>query len=605
MKLLIYGGKGWIGNQFISILKENNISYNISELRVDNTEEIKDEIDKIKPTHLVSFIGRTHGEGFTTIDYLEQKGKIYENVRDNLFSPLSLALLAKEKNIHFTYLGTGCIFSYPEEHSKEEKNGFTEESLPNFFGSSYSVVKGFTDRLMKSFENNTLNLRIRMPITDSFNPRNFITKITTYEKICSIPNSMTVLPEVLPFVLDMMKKKTTGTINLTNPGLITHNEILEMYREIVEPDFTWKNFTMEEQGKILASERSNNFLETTKLENLYPVDHIKIAVKKCLKRYKDSIKPRLLITGGCGFIGSNFINHYFSKDKFSVLVNIDVLNYCSDINNINEKIRNHSKYKFYQTDIANKEEIRNILRKHRITQVIHFAAQSHVDNSFNSSLQFTQDNVLGTHVLLEESRLHGLIERFIHVSTDEVYGGLETNSNEKIETSVLCPTNPYAATKAGAELIAQSYYHSFQFPVIITRGNNVFGQNQYPEKAIPKFIKLLKNNQKITIHGDGSCIRDFIHVNDVTKAFEIILEKGKIGEIYNIGCDDKNQISILNLAKLLIKKIKSCENYDEWIEYIEDRPFNDKRYNISSEKLKTLGWETEMELETGLNNLIK
>jgi len=316
-------------------------------------------------------------------------------------------------------------------------------------------------------------------------------------------------------------------------------------------------------------------------------------------------KNNILITGGCGFIGSNFINHYFSKDNFSVLVNIDVLNYCSDINNVDEKIRNHSKYKFYQTDITNKEEIRNILRKHRITHVIHFAAQSHVDNSFNSSLQFTQDNILGTHILLEESRLHGLIERFVHVSTDEVYGGLEENSGEKIETSVLCPTNPYAATKAGAELIAQSYYHSFKFPVIITRGNNVFGQNQYPEKAVPKFINLLKNNQKITIHGDGSCIRDFIHVDDVAKAFEIILEKGKVGEIYNIGCDDKNQISVLDLAKLLIKKIKSCENYDDWIEYIEDRPFNDKRYNISSEKLKVLGWNMRIGLEEGLDLLLE
>lgn len=315
-------------------------------------------------------------------------------------------------------------------------------------------------------------------------------------------------------------------------------------------------------------------------------------------------KNNILVTGGCGFIGSNFINHYFPKDNFSVLVNVDVLNYCSDINNVNEEIRNHSKYNFYQTDITNKEEIRNILRKHRITHIIHFAAQSHVDNSFNSSLQFTQDNILGTHILLEESRLHGLIERFVHVSTDEVYGGLEENSSEKIETSVLCPTNPYAATKAGAELIAQSYYHSFKFPVITTRGNNVFGQNQYPEKAVPKFINLLKNNQKITIHGDGSCIRDFIHVDDVAKAFEIILEKGKVGEIYNIGCDDKNQISILNLAKLLIKKIKSCENYDDWIEYIEDRPFNDKRYNISSEKLKVLGWNMRIGLEEGLDLLL-
>lgn len=604
MNLLIYGGNGWIGNQFVTILKERNIKYHISGLRVDNTEEITKEIDELKPTHLVSFIGRTHGEGYTTIDYLEQKGKIYENVRDNLFSPLTLAIIAKERNIHFTYLGTGCIFSYPEGHSRKEEDGFTEESLPNFFGSSYSVVKGFTDRLMSYFKENTLNLRIRMPITDSYNGRNFITKITSYEKICSIPNSMTVLPELLPLVVEMIKENKTGTINLTNPGLITHNRILELYQQIVDPNFEWKNFTIEEQSQILKSERSNNFLETDKLTSLYKVDHIEEAVRKCLHNYKKSLKPGILVTGGCGFIGSNFINHYFQKDNFSTLVNVDILNYCSDKNNIDEEIRNNSKYKFYRTDISNRGEIRTILRKHRITHVIHFAAQSHVDNSFNSSLQFTQDNVLGTHVLLEESRLHGLIEKFIHVSTDEVYGGLEEVLNEKIETSVLCPTNPYAATKAGAELIAQSYYHSFKFPVIITRGNNVFGKNQYPEKAIPKFISLLKDNKKITIHGDGSCIRDFIHVDDVTRAFEIVLEKGEIGEIYNIGCNDKNNISILDLAKLLITKIKPGEDYKDWLEYVEDRPFNDKRYNISSNKLHNLGWCMSISLEEGLRNLI-
>lgn len=604
MKLLIYGGKGWIGNQFVNILKKKNINYHISNLRVDNTEEIKREIEEIKPTHIVSFIGRTHGEGYTTIDYLEQKGKIYENVRDNLFSPLTLAIIAKERNIHFTYLGTGCIFSYPEGHSRREEHGFKEESLPNFFGSSYSVVKGFTDRLMSCFKENTLNLRIRMPITDSYNGRNFITKITSYEKICSIPNSMTVLPELLPLVIEMIKENRTGTINLTNPGLITHNRILEMYREIVDPNFEWKNFTIEEQSEILKSERSNNFLETDKLTSLYKVDHIEEAVRKCLHNYRKSLKPGILVTGGCGFIGSNFINHYFKKDNFTSLVNVDILNYCADINNVTESIRNNPKYKFYKTDISNREEIRSILRKHRITEVIHFAAQSHVDNSFNSSLQFTQDNVLGTHVLLEESRLHGLIKKFVHVSTDEVYGGLEEESEQKIETSVLCPTNPYAATKAGAELIARSYYHSFKFPVIITRGNNVFGKNQYPEKVIPKFISLLKDNKKITIHGDGFCIRDFIHIEDVTRAFEIVLEKGEIGEIYNIGCDDKNQISILDLAKLLIRKLKPGEDYENWLEYIEDRPFNDKRYNISNNKLYSLGWSMNIEFEEGLDTLI-
>ena len=241
---------------------------------------------------MVSFIGRTHGKigdkQYTTIDYLEQEGKLQENVRDNLYSPLLLSMICKNHNIHYTYLGTGCIFKFDECHPfGKEENGFTECSQPNFFGSSYSIVKGFTDKLMHIFDDHVLNLRIRMPITGEKNTRNFITKITTYEKICSVPNSMTVLPELLQYVVDMMKNKTTGTINLTNPGLISHNEILEMYKEIVDPTFTWQNFNIEEQRSILAAERSNNYLDTTKIETLFPgIDNIKVAVKKCLCKYE-------------------------------------------------------------------------------------------------------------------------------------------------------------------------------------------------------------------------------------------------------------------------------------------------------------------------------
>ena len=292
MKILIFGGNGWIGNQFVKILKKQNVEFKIGNSRVDNEILLSDEIEEYSPTHIISFIGRTHGKindkVYSTIDYLEQKGKLYENIRDNLFSPLLLSEICKNMAIHFTYLGTGCIFNFDEEHPfGKEENGFIEDSLPNFFGSSYSIVKGFTDRLMKLYDSNTLNLRIRMPITEEKNPRNFITKITNYEYICSIPNSMTVLPELLPLVLDMMNKRLTGTINLTNPGLITHNEILEMYKNIVNPNFTWKNFTKEEQYKILDSDRSNNFLDTKKLEYLYPhILNIKDSVKKCLLNYK-------------------------------------------------------------------------------------------------------------------------------------------------------------------------------------------------------------------------------------------------------------------------------------------------------------------------------
>ena len=618
MFVLIYGSKGWIGQQFITVLEKSKVPFVCGSARVDNDMDVIKEIEWFEPTHVVSFIGRTHGKigekVYSTIDYLEQPDTLFENVRDNLFSPLLLAEICSKRNIHYTYLGTGCIFKFDEEHPMDG-TGFTEESLPNFFGSSYSVVKGFTDRLMHLYEDSVLNLRIRMPITGEKNVRNFITKIVTYEKVCSVPNSMTVLPELLPYALQMMQRGVTGTVNLTNPGLISHNEILKMYKEIVDSSFTWKNFSQEEQRAILAADRSNNLLETDKLKSMFPeVKHIRDAVKDCLIHYKNSLKTKkpvhLLVTGGCGFIGSNFINYYFPKGKVDTLVNLDAMHYCANKHNVAENVRKNKGYVLVEGNLCNEVLVKNVLTKHNITHVIHFAAQSHVQNSFEDSLVFTKDNILGTHVLLEACRKYGKIEKFIHVSTDEVYGESMNKVDEqcKTEHSVLCPTNPYAATKAGAELIAQSYNHSYKMPVIITRGNNVYGPNQYPEKLIPRFIKLLKEGKKVTIQGNGSSVRAFLHAYDTAKAFECILEKGSIGEIYNIGCDEGMEYSVIDVAKILIKSIKKIDSndfdYNGWIEYVEDRPFNDQRYYISNQKLKDLGWNIEVGFMDGLNKML-
>ena len=181
---------------------------------------------------------------------------------------------------------------------------------------------------------------------------------------------------------------------------------------------------------------------------------------------------------------------------------------------------------------------------------------------------------------------------------------LDVDENHKTEHSILCPTNPYAATKAAAELIAQSYNHSFKMPIIITRGNNVYGPNQYPEKLIPRFIKLLKENKKVTVQGDGKCVRAFLHAYDTSSAFETILIKGEIGEIYNIGCDENMEYSVLDIAKILIKHIKNTDDYNKWIEFIEDRPFNDKRYYISNKKLKDLGWNIKINFVDGIKDLV-
>jgi len=269
----------------MDFLRTQKVSFVEGLVRVDSPELV-DEIENINPTHIISFIGRTHGildngEKVNTIDYLEHPGKLFENIRDNLYSPLILADHCIKMGIHYTYLGTGCIFNCDTNALIPES--FGENSLPNYFGSGYSVVKGFTDRIMHS--KRILNLRIRMPISSQWNDRNFITKITKYSKICSIPNSMTVLDDFFPIFLDLMVRRKRGTYNCTNPGLISHNEILTSYRDIVDSSFTWENFTLDEQSKVLKSDRSNNLLDTTLLKSEYPE----------IKNISDSINDILLL----------------------------------------------------------------------------------------------------------------------------------------------------------------------------------------------------------------------------------------------------------------------------------------------------------------------
>ena len=306
----------------------------------------------------------------------------------------------------------------------------------------------------------------------------------------------------------------------------------------------------------------------------------------------------LLVTGGCGFIGSNFINYMLDTYNDITIVNVDKLDYCSDINNVYHKER----YKLVVTDINNSYNLNNILESHNIDSVVHFAAQSHVDNSFGNSIQFTRDNVMGTHTLLECCRVYGKIEKFVHISTDEVYGEVDTEHKGCNEKSLLNPTNPYAATKAAAEFLVRSYYHSFKLPVVITRGNNVYGPRQFPEKLIPRFISNLLIGKKCPIHGEGKTRRNFIYVDDVSKAVDTILRKGEINEIYNIGSDD--EFSVLEVLKTLLEEMGIKEPIEEVCEYVEDRAFNDFRYCIDSSKLELLGWKKTVSFKEGINKTI-
>lgn len=258
MSCLIFGGKGWIGSMFVKELQRNNIKVVHSQHRADNIIAVEKEIDELNPTSVVCMIGRTHGPGCNSIDFLEDK--LHINVKDNLFAPMSLALTCQKKGIHFTYLGTGCIFSgYDKEYKEQDR--------PDFFGSGYSIVKGFTDQLMKQM--NVLNLRIRMPIVDGTSARDFIAKIRKYEKIIDKRNSMTVLHDFFPLWVKMIEDKVIGTFNCTNPGSISHTEVLDLVTNRVDPELTYQVMSVEEQDKLLKAERSNNILDSTKINDLH------------------------------------------------------------------------------------------------------------------------------------------------------------------------------------------------------------------------------------------------------------------------------------------------------------------------------------------------
>jgi UDP-glucose 4,6-dehydratase len=303
----------------------------------------------------------------------------------------------------------------------------------------------------------------------------------------------------------------------------------------------------------------------------------------------------ILVTGGLGFIGSNFINYLLENTNYTI-VNVDKYSQCSSYKNIVYKSNN---YFYYKSNINNIEFINHILNTHNITIVYHFSAQSHVDNSFNDVYGFINDNIIGTYTLLECCRKYNKIEKFIHVSTDEVYG--EITHNDVVNENEYNPTNPYSATKASAELLVKSYMTSFKLPVIITRSNNIFGINQYPEKVIPKFILKINNNEKCPIYGTGSALRKYLYIGDACKAFYLILENGEIGKIYQMG--SSHEYSTIDILKLIVSIMKPNESHENYIDYVSDRNYHDCRYVVNDKTLVDLGFKIDNTHETFLNNL--
>ncbi len=301
----------------------------------------------------------------------------------------------------------------------------------------------------------------------------------------------------------------------------------------------------------------------------------------------------ILVTGGAGFIGSNFINHVLKKRDDYFIVNLDKLTYAGNLENLKPSEENKN-YRFIKGDIANSELVNYIFEKYKIKYVINFAAESHVDRSILGSEIFYRTNVIGTNVLLESARKFE-VEKFLQVSTDEVYGSLGKEGYFS-ESTPLSPNSPYAASKAAADLMVLAFHHTFGLPVVITRCSNNYGPYQFPEKLIPLMIINSLNDKKLPVYGDGQNIRDWIYVIDHNDAVELVLEKGKIGEVYNIGAT--NEMRNIQIVKLILKYLKKS---DDLIQFVKDRPGHDKRYAIDSTKIKNeLNWKPVYSFEDAI-----
>ncbi len=299
---------------------------------------------------------------------------------------------------------------------------------------------------------------------------------------------------------------------------------------------------------------------------------------------------KIVITGGAGFIGSHIVDEFAESYPDAKIVVLDKMTYAADIRNIRHHIE-HKNFELIVGDICDAHTCQRALQGADL--LIHAAAESHVDNSFGNSLEFSRTNVVGTHCLMEVCRQLNT-PKIIHVSTDEVYG--EILEGAVSEDALLNPTNPYSASKAAAEMIINGYIQSFKLPVVMIRANNMFGTRQFPEKIIPKFMLMLMQDQKVTLHGTGQNKRHFLAVRDFTNALNILVEKGVIGECYNIGTTQ--EFKNIQIAEMLCG-LFGLQSKD-YITYIEDRPFNDGRYAINWDKITALGWKPEILLEDQL-----
>jgi dTDP-glucose 4,6-dehydratase len=658
MKWLVFGSKGYIGAQIVNEIKQLWPKDMVIE-QLDHFTSISDE-SKIRqiykqeqPDFVVISVGRSYLKNGAnkTVDDLQNLYTLPTNLQDNLEVPFLLASVAQQYSFikKVIYIGTGCIFQDLKGFEKDPK----ESDFGDFTGSCYSIVKGLTDRLFHftSLFPKLINVRLRMPVTYDLCPRNLIYKLASYPKVIDVPNSVSVLPTLWPILLTATKNTTfTGTLHLVNPGALTHPQILDLYRQYVDPEHNYQKMSLEEQKAQLKAERSNIVLNTDQLRELaqeckLPLLDAKEAMIEALKHYaplwsltqktlvhslneKKQIQNQtshyypIMITGGCGFIGSHLVEYIYKYHHTYRIINVDNLTYAGLESHVPLLIRqDSSRYQFYHADITNEEQIKTIFQKEHCKAVLHLAAESSVDVSFHQSLHFTRTNVLGTHTLLQTIeqliKTHELeFDRFLHVSTDEVLGGLY--QYEAKEEQLTDPTNPYSASKTAAEVFVNTYSRYLHVPSVMVRLNNVIGERQFLDKLIPKSVVRRLLGLPLLVHGNGQSRRHFLDVRDAVRAIDVVFHRGVQGETYHAASSGPDH-SVHEIVEYIVQHVKPDvkwqnhwqidpsvmnPNNEAW-QYITNRTFQDQRYPLNGTKLNMLGFQPQIKWSTSIEKTCK
>ncbi|CAF2490543.1 unnamed protein product [Rotaria sp. Silwood2] len=547
-------------------------------------QDIKEKINKYKPDRIIVIDNQGN---------FENNHPLHKILNDHLLIPIYVG----QATIHLQSPIPVLLLTFTND------NNNIDSIL------SVNIVQNATNELINLYSN-MIHAKIYTPISDEDLNETILLKYlnSLWKNDPEETHHITILSDILPILLALIHDgKVQGQVNVSNKGKISLN-CLERLISNQSKTTTSIAQIINTEDLIDQFEKWNKEMILPETRHLYQASFVIPNAPNSIVQYlqqnsinRNSNAPRIVLaTGGCGFIGSTFINHWLEKYPEDQIINIDRLDPVSNIKNIQNSTSPN--YSLVVADIDNKDIILHLMKQYNITHIVHFAVQAHLDNSFGNSITFTQSNVSGTHSVLEASRLYGRIVKFIHISTDEVNS--ETAPGSYQETGLLNPMNPYAATVAAAEFLVKSYGDSFKLSYCIVRLCNVYGPRQHIEKLIPIFINNLSNGQTLKIHGDGKQTRNYIYVDDVVNAIEIIFHQGKTKMVYNIGTE--YQLSILDIAKSLIKKIQPNKNPEDIIIYDKPRSFTDKRYSsITNSAVKTLAWKPKVSFDEGLDKTIQ